>query len=119
MSDTKTYSGGCHCGKVRFDVAVDLAHVAVCNCSICSKMGWVLAFVPGEQFTLHSGEGAVTDYQFGKKHIHHLFCATCGINSFSRGKGSDGRDAFSVNVRCLDGVDAASLPAKQYDGKSL
>ena len=98
---------------------IDLAQVVACNCSICSKMGWLLAFVPAAQFTLHEGRDALTDYQFGKRHIHHLFCSTCGINSFSRGEGKDGREVFAVNVRCLEGVDPANLPIKHFDGKSL
>ena len=119
MEDTKTYSGGCHCGKVRFDVEMNLSKVTACNCSICSKRGWLLAFAPAEHFALRSGEGDLTDYQFGKKHIHHPFCATCGVTSFSRAKGPDGREMVSVNVRCLEGVDAPSLPVKHFDGKSL
>jgi hypothetical protein len=119
MSETKTYSGGCHCGNVRYDVSVDLAHVNACNCSICSKMGWLLTFVPSDQFTMRSGEGALTNYQFAKKHINHLFCPTCGIHSFSRGKMPDGREIVSINVRCLEGVDASAFPVKHHDGKSL
>ena len=83
-------------------------------------MGWLLAFVPAERFKLREGADVLTDYQFGKKHIHHLFCSTCGINSFSRGQNPrDGREMFSVNVRCLEGVDPATLPIKHFDGKSL
>ena len=67
------YTGGCHCGKVRFEVDMDLKEVISCNCSMCAKRGSLLAFVPEENFTLLSGEDALTDYQFNKKVIHHLF----------------------------------------------
>jgi hypothetical protein len=119
MTEIKTYTGGCHCGKVRFEVKADLSRVMECNCSICSKTGALLAFVPAEQFVLLSGGDHLSDYQFGKKHIHHLFCPSCGIRSFARGAAPDGRDMRAINVRCLDDVDVGSLTITPFDGKSL
>jgi hypothetical protein len=118
MSEAKTYTGGCHCGKVRYEVTTDLSRVISCNCSICSKKGYLLTFVNADMFTLSSGESALTDYQFNTKNIHHLFCSTCGIESFSHGKGRDGTPMYSINVRCLDDVDVSKLTVTQFDGKS-
>ena len=118
MPETKTYTGGCHCGKVRYEVTMSLDRIISCNCSICSKTGTLLAFVPADQFELLSGEGDLTDYQFNKKQIHHLFCSTCGVRSFARGKGPDGKEMRAVNVRCLDDVDISTLTPMQFDGKS-
>lgn len=117
----QTHTGGCHCGKVRYQVQMDLGGgpFITCNCSICSKTGTMLGFVPASAFTLLSGEEALTDYQFNKKHIHHLFCSTCGIRSFARGAAPDGSPIAAVNLRCLDDVDLAALPTMQYDGKSV
>jgi hypothetical protein len=119
MSETKTYDGGCHCGAVRYRATTAIDQAITCNCSICSKTGTMLVFVPASRFELLSGEDAITDYQFGKKHIHHLFCSRCGIRSFARGAMPDGTPIVAVNVRCLDDVDLAALPVKQFDGKSL
>lgn len=119
MAEAKTYSGSCHCGRVRYEVTTDLARVMECNCSHCSRKGFLLSFVPSEQFRLLSGEDALTDYQFNKKVIHHLFCATCGVQSFGRGPGPGGVEMVAVNVRCLDGVDRSTLSVTQFDGKSL
>jgi hypothetical protein len=121
MSETKTYEGGCHCGAVRYRVEADLAKVYACNCSICSTMGWRLAFVPEAKFELLSGADALSDYQFHKKHIHHQFCRTCGIRSFSYGADKEGKLSYSINVRCLDGVgrEADGLPTQHFDGASL
>jgi hypothetical protein len=119
MAETKSYSGGCHCGKVRYRVTTDLAQVMSCNCSICSKKGHLLSFVPKPRFTLESGEGDLTDYQFNHKRIHHLFCNSCGIESFARGVGPDGQEMVAINVRCLDEVDLGSLDVSQFDGKSV
>jgi hypothetical protein len=119
MAYAKTYTGGCHCGEVRYETTTDLASVMSCNCSICAKRGALWTFVPLDQFALRSGEDCLTDYQFNKKIIHHLFCSICGIGSFSRGKGPDGSEMIAVNVRCLDGVDLAALKPAPFDGKSL
>lgn len=114
-----TYQGGCHCGKVRFTAEMDLTQPAVvCNCSICSKRGYVLSFVPAADFTLVSGAQDLTDYRFNKMTVHHLFCSTCGVGAFGRGVGPDGAESYAVNARCLDDVDASVLPVMAYDGKS-
>lgn len=119
MAEETAHSGGCHCGKVRYEVKSDLARVIACNCSICAKQGLWLAFVPGSAFTLLSGEDALKDYQFNTKKIHHLFCGACGVESFARSKAKDGSEMIAVNVRCLDDVDISALAPKPFDGKSL
>jgi hypothetical protein len=123
MADMKTHTGGCHCAHVQFEVKADIVQVAECNCSICRKRGALWTFVPADQFTPHQGadtaSSELSDYQFGKKNIHHLFCRHCGVAAFSRGKGQDGREMIAVNVRCLDDVDLASLKVTPFDGKSL
>ncbi len=115
----RDYGGSCHCGKVRYQVTMDLAEpVIVCNCSMCGRSGTMLAFVPVESFRLETDESALTDYQFGKKIIHHLFCATCGIKAFARGGGPGGKEMAAVNVRCLEGADLEALKVNRFDGKS-
>jgi hypothetical protein len=119
MTDAKNYSGGCHCGQVRFDVTADLGKVYSCNCSICSKRGALWAFVPPESFALRAEAEALADYQFNKKVIHHLFCGRCGVGSFSRGIAPSGKEMVALNVRCLDGVDLSALTPTPVDGKKL
>ena len=120
MNELERYEGGCHCGKVRYEVQLDLSQPVVsCNCSICGKTGTLLAFTGAEHFQLRSGEDALTDYQFGKKSIHHRFCGTCGVRSFGSGQDPDGREMRAINVRCLDGVALERLTLHPYDGKSL
>lgn len=90
-----------------------------CNCSICSKRGSLLAFAPADRFLLVSGEDRLSDYQFNKKVIHHLFCRNCGVQPFARGTAPDGAEMVAINVRCLDGVDIPALPVTPFDGKRL
>jgi hypothetical protein len=113
------YQGGCHCGAVRFQVDLALYELKACNCSICSNRGHLLAFAPASSFQLEKGEDAQTNYQLGKKRIHHLFCKTCGVASFSRGIMPDGSGVIAINAGCLEGVDLGPIPVKAFDGKSL
>jgi hypothetical protein len=119
MAETKTHTGGCHCGEVRFEVTLDLGAVVACNCSICQKRGALWCFVAPEHFALRAGSDDLRDYQFGKKTIHHLFCAQCGVGAFSRGKAPSGQEMVAVNVRCLDDIDVAALSPKPFDGRNL
>jgi hypothetical protein len=120
MSETKTYEGSCHCGKVRYAVTMAPPDKAYsCNCSICSRAGWLLSFVPESGFKLLSGEGELTDYQFGKKKIHHLFCRTCGVRAFSRGEAPGTGQSIAVNLRCVAGIEATQLPVQTFDGAAL
>ena len=119
MGELQSHTGGCHCGQVRYQVKIDLSGPVIsCNCSMCGRVGSLLSFVPAQQFTLLSGEDSLTDYQFNKHVIHHLFCRVCGIKSFARGVGRDGGATVAVNTRCLDGVDIARLNVTPFDGKS-
>jgi hypothetical protein len=115
----QTYEGGCQCGKVRYEVSLELGTVIACNCSRCGKLGSLFAFAPASDFRLLSGEGATTEFLFNKHAIHHRFCSTCGIESFAEGtRPSDGSAVIAINTRCLDGVDPAILTIKQVDGRS-
>lgn len=115
-----TYSGGCHCGKVRYEVALDLAQpVIACNCSRCAKLGSLLAFAPLDEFKLTSGADEISEYKFNKNVIRHKFCRTCGIQSFAEGIRPDGVRMAAINVRCLDGVEPDTLSVKKFDGRAL
>lgn len=107
-----TYVGGCHCGAVRYEVEADLSQGTIrCNCSICSKArAWLIAVDPAG-FRLLRGQDALSDYQFGAKSIHHLFCKHCGIKSFARGDMPDGAKFVAIVVSCLEGVPDAELAA--------
>lgn len=119
MADVKLQRGGCHCGKVRYEVETDLAQVIQCNCSICSKKGLLLTFTTPDKFKLLSGEDDLRDYQFNKHVIHHLACSNCGVESFARGTAPGGTEMIALNVRCLDDIDVAALKTTPFDGRKL
>ena len=117
---TQTYSGGCQCGKVRYEVSLDIADVIACNCSRCRRLGSLLAFAPVTQFKLLSGDADLTSYAFNRHTIHHKFCSTCGIQSFAIGKNpKTGAEMAAINVRCLDDADADTFRVRKVDGKSF
>lgn len=113
------YTGGCHCGAVRYEVEADLAQTFTCNCSYCEVKGFIMAFVPATNFTLLSGEDMLTEYRFNKKKIAHLFCKVCGVQSFGRGTDQSGNATIMINVRCLQGVDLSTLQSGTFDGKNM
>lgn len=113
------YTGGCHCGQVKFEVELEIGKPISCNCSICQKKGTLLAMVVASQFKLIKGQEFLTDYQFSKKHVHHLFCKVCGVTSFANGLTPNGELMYAVNVRCLDGVEIKDLELTHFDGRSL
>lgn len=110
-----TLSGSCHCGRVRFRVSADVSSVIVCNCSICTKKGFLHLIVEPSAFELLEGESELTSYRFNTGVAEHRFCRHCGIHPFYTPRSDP--DKVDVNARCLDGVDLAGLALTSFDGK--
>jgi hypothetical protein len=110
-------AGGCHCGAVRFEVQVPAAPVAHdCNCSICSKNGYLHLIVPASAFRLLAGAAALTTYSFGTGIAKHRFCRVCGIKSFYVPRSNP--DGYSVNLRCLDEFPPEGMTVEHFDGRN-
>lgn len=112
------YRGSCHCGQVRFEVEGEVDSGLACNCSMCSRRGSLLWFVPREKLRLLTAEDAASTYLFNKHVIQHRFCPTCGIHAFGEAAGPDGTQMAAINLRTLEDFDLAAVPVKQFDGKS-
>jgi hypothetical protein len=110
------YRGGCHCGRVSFEVEGKLDRVVECNCSICAKKGYLHWIVPRESFRLKTDEGALSTYTFNTEMAQHHFCRVCGVASFYIPRSDP--DRIDVNVRCLEGVDLRSLNVSPFDGRN-
>ncbi|MDM7861244.1 GFA family protein [Alteromonas sp. ASW11-36] len=110
------YTGGCHCGKVRFSVELpDEIEVEDCNCSVCSKFGFLHVIVPKSAFTLLDGDNELTEYRFNSGVAKHYFCATCGVKSFYIPRSNP--DGVDVNLRCLDNRPPA-VRVVPFDGQN-
>ena len=113
------YSGSCHCGEVAFEFEAEFNEVIECNCSHCSRKGYLLTFVPAEQFTLKSGETSLATYTFNRHVIQHQFCKRCGCAPLGFGTNPTGTKTAAINVRCLENFDLASVKRNPVDGKSF
>ncbi len=110
------FQGGCHCGAVRFAVtATPPVELLDCNCSICSKTGYLHWTVPHSAFALLSGKEALVSYRFGTGAAEHLFCKHCGIKSFYQPRSHP--DSWSVNWRCLDEGHGLNPVMRPFDGR--
>ncbi len=109
------YQGGCHCGRVRFEIDVEIGTIIDCNCSICAKKGFLHLIVDPQQMRMLSPADAVSLYQFNTKTAKHYFCPVCGISAYYIPRSHP--DKIDVNVRCLEGVELESLTIVPFNGR--
>jgi hypothetical protein len=113
------HHGSCHCGRIAFEVNGDIGQVIECNCSHCSRKGYLLWFVPRGKLNLKSPASELATYTFNKHVIRHHFCPVCGCAPFGFGTDSSGAPAAAVNVRCLEDVELSAVKRVPFDGRSL
>jgi hypothetical protein len=102
---------------VRFEVRTPAEIELVdCNCSMCSKTGYLHLIVAKTDFKLLKGKTKLTTYRFNTGAAKHLFCSKCGIKSFYVPRSHP--DGYSVNFRCLDDQTAfTSVITTEFDGR--
>ena len=111
------WAGSCHCGAVRFQVEAEIIELTTCDCSLCVKKNAVMAKVHESALTITSGEGHLSLYRWNTRVARHYFCSRCGIYTFHRKRAAP--DHFGINVFCLDGFDAASVPLRATEGVGM
>ena len=110
------YKGGCHCGLVKFEVEADeVIKCQNCNCSICSKSGYLHLIVAKSKFKLLQGEESISTYTFDTGEAKHKFCKVCGIKSFYIPRSNP--DGYDINVRCLD-PQPKKVIIEEFDGRN-
>ncbi len=115
MAET-VYRGGCHCGRVRYEVSGPMERVSQCNCSICTKKGYLHWIVSRERFRLLTPLSELATYVFNTGLATHHFCPVCGGASFYVPRSDPER--IDVNVRCVEGVELEGLVPVPFDGRN-
>ena len=114
-------TGSCHCGVVKIAVPHAPEWVGSCNCSICRKLGSLVAYYPDDGSVRVTGE--TVPYIWGDRMIalHHCPTCACFIHWESTGE-SYGR--VGVSARLLDGfavdegwflLDGRALEVRYFD----
>lgn len=112
------YLGACHCGNITFEVEGDIDSLVGCNCSICTKRGYLLWFTQRDKVVLKNSSADMGTYMFNKKVIKHHFCPQCGCAPLGFGVDQNGNETAAINARCLEDFDLSSVPVHYYDGRS-
>ncbi len=108
--------GGCHCGRIAFEVDGRPERISECNCSICTKKGYLHWIVPRERLRLLTPESNLATYTFNTGVARHHFCPACGVAPFYIPRSDP--DKIDVNARCLEGVELAGLARDHFDGRN-
>jgi hypothetical protein len=97
---TRTYSGSCQCGRIRFEAEIDLS----AHHSRASRSGdQGTALIPARAFRLLSGEADLSDTQFGPMLGHNQFCRHCRVRPFGKGHlAAFGGGYYLINLSTLD-----------------
>ena len=114
MSDLVTHRGGCHCGRIAFEVDAPARIDAIeCNCSICRMTGFLHLIVPASRFRLLRGADDLTEYTFITGVAKNRFCRVCGVKPFYIPRSNP--DGFDINVHCLDRSTIEHIDITQFD----
>jgi hypothetical protein len=110
--------GKCHCGRVVFEVKTVPIRAGRCNCSYCSRRGWLGTKARVADFELRSGRESLRSYRFGAGTTENLFCSECGIHTHFYSTYTD-PPHYAYNLACCDGLDLEKLEVVFIDGKSF
>jgi hypothetical protein len=108
--------GGCHCGRVAYEVEGQPERVSQCNCSICAKKGYLHWIVARDKFRLLTSWEDLATYTFNTHTAKHHFCPRCGVASFYIARSDP--DKIDVNAPCVEGLDLATLAIESFDGRN-
>ena len=108
-------TGSCHCGAVRVEVPSAPEWVASCNCSICTKLGTLMAYYPDDGSVKISGETVA--YIWGDRMIATRHCPVCACITHWDSTG-ESYGKIGVNARLLDGF-AVDEGRVLFDGREV
>jgi hypothetical protein len=112
------HKGSCHCGAVRYEVSIDATSGGRCNCTICTKIGYLGSNVKPADFKLIAGKESLGEYVWGSRIGARHFCKQCGVHCFGTGNLPElGGEFVSINYNTLDDVDQGKVSTYHWDGR--
>ncbi|KAF3040647.1 hypothetical protein E8E11_007975 [Didymella keratinophila] len=123
-NSTSVHTASCHCGTIQYTITLSpplsTQKVGSCNCTICTKNGYLFLYPRRQDVVIHKGENALKSYQFGEKQLLHTFCAECGSSVWHDPRlwmlGEEVPDLLGVNVRMIKGVKLEELDVVRFNG---
>jgi len=109
----------CHCGALKLEVPSEPAHVSMCNCSICSRIGGLWAYYDPAVVNLLSDRNTMDTYVWGDRLIQICRCKTCGCTTHWESISPDLTDRMGINARMMTGIDLDEIPVRHIDGASF
>jgi hypothetical protein len=110
-----TVKGSCHCGAVQIEVPAAPEWVASCNCTICRRLGSLVAYYPDDGGARVEGE--TVPYIWGDRMIAMHHCPVCACFTDWRSTG-ESYGKVGVNARLLDGFELRD-GRWLFDGREL
>ena len=102
----------CHCGAVRIEVETPPETVTSCNCSICRRTGWLVAYYSPKQVRV---SGATDIYMWGDRSLELHRCKTCGCGTHWSAVDKT-LDRMGVNARLMAPEVLARARVRHFDG---
>ncbi|RCI09226.1 hypothetical protein L249_1395 [Ophiocordyceps polyrhachis-furcata BCC 54312] len=119
----RTYRGNCHCGHYVYEAELpEIKSLYDCNCSICTKKGYLGVFVgaaDGSFRVLKGTDEDLTSYSFGPKNWLHKFCSTCGTPVLGYSPDGPPDKKRVLNVHSIQDFNTWDLERVPFDGASL
>jgi hypothetical protein len=76
---TLEYEASCQCGNVAYTVRMPPPEIVnACTCSICTRNGYVLVYIPRDDVSWIRGYDQLKEFRFHSKRNAHKFCPDCG-----------------------------------------
>ena len=91
----RSYLGGCDCGRVRYQVQLELRERDPLTRSV-----WEHSVAP-QHFQLHSGHESLIGYQFAAENVHHFFCTRCQARAFSHCAPHEREGYYTIDLKAL------------------
>ncbi len=121
MSDaSKTYSGGCMCGAVRYEASGEPFSVTHCHCHSCRKHnGGPVVTLAGFTAEQVSFSGTARKIYESSPGVGRAFCGNCGTPLTWEGDGGDLGPIVEFHISAFDDPDVLVPEGHSFDPERI